>query len=125
MPAMDTPYVYYEVKDNILIATYKKGNRINLDIAKKIVEDRLKFTGNKSMAVLVYNHGVLSMDKEARDYLSSAAGSQGLKAGAIILDSAFTSMLGNFFLSVSKPVIPAKLFTNVSQAIKWLQKFIY
>ena len=125
MPALDTPYVYYEVKDGILIATYKKGNKINLDIAKKIVEDRLKFTGNKSMAVLVHNHGVLSMDKEARDYLSSAAGSQGLKAGAIILDSEFTSMLGNFILSVSKPVIPAKLFTNVSQAMKWLQKYIY
>jgi hypothetical protein len=125
MPALDTPYVHYEVKDNILIATYKKGNRINLDIAKKIVEDRLKFTGNRSMAVLVYNHGVISMDKEARDYLTSAAGSEGLKAGAIILDSEFTSMLGNFILSVSKPVIPAKLFTNVTQAMKWLQKYIY
>ena len=125
MPALDTPYVHYEVKDNILIATYKKGNRINLDIAKKIVEDRLKFTGNKSMAVLVFNHGVISMDKEARDYLTSAAGSEGLKAGAIILDSEFTSMLGNFILSVSKPVIPAKLFTNVTQAMKWLQKYIY
>src|SRR5687767_14044308 len=125
MPALDTPYVYYEVKDGILIATYKKGNKINLDIAKKIVEDRLKFTGNNSMAVLVHNHGVLSMDNEARDYLSSAARSKGLKAVAIILDSEFTSMLGNFILSVSRPVIPAKLFPNVSQAMNWLQKYIY
>jgi hypothetical protein len=125
MTALDTPYVYYEVKDNILIATFKKGSRINLEIAKKIVQDRLKFTGNKAMVALVFNHGVISMDKEARDFFSSPAGNEGLKAGAIILDSEFTSILGNFFLSVNKPNIPAKMFTNVSQAVKWLQKFIY
>ena len=121
---MDTPYVHYEVRDNILIATYKKGIRVNLEIAKKIVQDRLTFTGNKPMVALIYNQGVISMDKEARDYLSSSAGIEGLKAGAIILDSTFTSILGNFILSVSKPKIPAKMFKNVSQAIKWLEKYI-
>src|SRR3954471_18181694 len=120
MTELDTPYVNYEIKDDILIARYKKGIRINIDIARKIVQDRLTFTGNKSMVAPVYNQGVIGMDKEARDYLSSPEANKGLKAGAIILDSEFTSILGNFFLSVNKPNIPAKVFTNVDQAIKWL-----
>jgi hypothetical protein len=64
------------------------------------------------------------MDKEARDYLSSDSANEGLIAGAIIMDSVFTSILGNFFLSVNKPNIPARMFTDKDQAIKWLRKFI-
>jgi hypothetical protein len=123
MAKIDTPYILYEIRDNILIATYKKGLKINLDTARKIVADRRAVMGNKSMPVMVLNQGVISMDKEARDYLSSEDANRGLKAGAIISDSVFTSILSNFFLSVSKPKIPAKLFTSQDQAMKWLQKF--
>jgi hypothetical protein len=123
MAKLDTPYVLYEIKDNILVATYKKGVKVNLEIARKIVSDRRQFLGNKSVPVMVINQGVLSMDKEARDYLSSAEANVGLKAGAIIMDSVFTSILSNFFLSVSKPNIPARMFTNQEQAMKWLRKF--
>ena len=123
MAKIDTPYVLYEIRDNILIATYKKGVKIDLDIARKIVSDRRAVMGNKSMPVMVLNQGVISMDKEARDYLSSPDANRGLIAGAIISDSVFTSILSNFFLSVSKPKIPAKLFTSQDQAMKWLQKF--
>ena len=123
MAKLDTPYVLYEIKDNILVATYKKGVKVNLEIARKVVSDRRQFLGNKSVPVMVINQGVLSMDKEARDYLSSAEANVGLKAGAIIMDSVFTSILSNFFLSVSKPNIPARMFTNQEQAMKWLRKF--
>src|SRR6187455_665021 len=101
MAKIDTPYVLYEIRDNILIATYKKDVKIDLDIARKIVSDRRAVMGNKSMPVMVLNQGVISMDKEARDYLSSPDANRGLIAGAIISDSVFTSILSNFFLSVS------------------------
>jgi hypothetical protein len=123
MEVLDTPYVHYEVKDDILFATYKKGVRIDLDIARRVVEDRLNLTGRKGMVALVFNHGVMGMDKEARDFLSSPSGNEGLKAGAIIANNEFTSLLGNFFLSVNRPNIPARMFTNVSQARKWLEKY--
>jgi len=124
MQELDTPYVHYQIRNKVLIATFKKGMKIDLEAAKHIVQDRLAFTGNKMMVALVYNQGVQGMDKEARDFLSSPQGNKGLKAGAIVMDSAFTSILGNFFLSVNKPNIPARLFTNEEQAMKWLQKYI-
>lgn len=119
----DEKYVQLEMEGAILIGTYKKGLRITLPIAKSIVESRLKFTNNKDMPALVYNQGVVSMDKLARDYLSSAEGVKGIKAGAIILDSPFTSLLSNFFIKVNKPKIPAKTFTSKEAALKWLAQF--
>lgn len=120
----DTPYVYYELDDQVLFATYKKGLRINGAIARQIVQDRLAFTGNKPVVALVYNLGVISMDKEARDFLSSPSGNKGLIAGAIVLDSVFSITLSNFFLSVNRPNIPSKIFRDTKDALKWLQQFL-
>ncbi len=119
----DTPYVRLEIKDNILYGTYKKGLKINLDIAKSIVATRLEFTQGKDMLAVIYNQGVISMDKAARDFLASADGTRGLRAAAMMLDSAFSSFLGNFYLSVNKPPMPVRIFTNTDAAVKWLRRY--
>ena len=119
----DTPYVHYKLQDDLLIATYKKGVKLSLDMAKEIVKARLEFTNHKPSLVLIYNQGVVSMDKKARDYLSSNEGISGIIAAAIVLDSPFGSFLGNFFLSVTKPKIPARIFSKKEEALKWIQKY--
>jgi|SRR5687768_14926381 len=120
---LDTLYVHYELQDDLLIGTYKKGLKISLEMAKEIVKTRLEFTGHKPVVALVYNQGVVSMDKDARDFLASEEGVRGFIAGAIVLDSPVGSFLGNFYLSVSKPKIPARIFSNKEAALKWLQQF--
>ncbi len=119
----DTPYVSLEIKDNILFGIYKKGLKIDIDIAKAIVDARLAYSGGKDYPVLIYNQGVISMDKKARDFLASKEGTKGIKAAAMMLDSAFSSFLGNFYLSVNKPPMPVRIFTSTKAAINWLQKF--
>ena len=120
---LDTPYVYIELEDDLMIGTYKKNLKINLDMAKEIVKTRLEFANHKPVVTLIYNQGVISMDKKARDYLSSNEGIQGIIAAAIVLDSPFGSFLGNFFLSVTKPKIPARIFSKKEEALKWLARF--
>ena len=119
---LDTPYVHYELRDDLLIGTYKKGLKINLEIAKEVVRTRLEFIDFKPKLTLALNQGVISMTKEARDYLADE-GIRGVLAGAIVLDSPVGSFLGNFYLLVSKPKVPARIFTKKEDAIKWLSKF--
>jgi hypothetical protein len=120
----DTPHVLLEMKDGILFGTYKKGLKMNLEVAKDIVKARLEFTGGKNVPAIIYNQGVVSMDKPARDFLASPDGTKGLKAAAMMLDSAFSSFLGNFYLSVNKPPMPVRIFTNTKAALGWIQKFV-
>lgn len=120
---LDTPYVHFELRDDLLIGTFKKGLKINLEIAKEIVKAWQDFTEHKPVRQLIYNQGVVSMDKKARDYLSSEEAVGKIIAGAIVLDSPFGSFLGNFYLSVSKPKMPARIFSNTESALKWLDKF--
>ena len=123
--SFETEYYRLLVKDGILFVTYI-GGPITIKIAKDLVKDRLKLVDSKDMPVIVNVIDVNSIDRDARDYLSSEAGLQGLKAGAIVTDySVFTRHLANFFMriSFSKSKMPAKVFSEEKEAIAWLKQF--
>jgi len=116
-------HVDLEMAGGILIAKYKSGPKIDLQAAKQILQERINFTEEKSIPVLVIDSGLVSMDKQARDFLSSEEGIKGIKASAIISNSKVNSMLVNFVLLISRPNLPVKMFTNYNDAMAWLDTF--
>ena len=121
---LESPYVHLSVRNKILVGTYRSGIHISLETARSIVATRKLFTGNLPMPSLIKSQGVISMDKAAREYLASPEATEGLTASAILVHSAFSSFLGNFFLSVNKTSMPVKLFTDEAKAERWLRRFI-
>jgi hypothetical protein len=119
---LDTSLAFFEIKDGILYATYKQGITVNLDGAKEVVKNRLLFTENIPYPVIVMDKGVKSISKEARDYLAKD-GAVGLIAGALVLKSVYSTFLGNFFIKLTKPPFPSKMFTDINAALEWLEQF--
>lgn len=120
---LDTPFVHLELKDGIVIGHYKSDQRITLEIAREVVKMRYEFYNKKSYPVLVYDNGVKSIDKAARDFFASKEGNIGVTAGAVVVKSSFTMMMVNFIFQISRPVIPCKIFTDEEKAIVWLNKY--
>jgi hypothetical protein len=120
---LDTPYAYFEIEDDILCVTYKHGLSITLDIAKEIVRSRMEFVNNKVYLLLILDNGVKSIDKAARDFLSSERGISHIVAAALVLRSNYSSFLGNFFLKITRPALPVKSFTEKKKALEWLGQF--
>jgi hypothetical protein len=115
-------YVSFEIKNDILYVIYLPGAFITIDIAKDIVKQRIEYTGGDPYAMLITGEGLRAINKEARDYLS-ADGTIGVIAGALLVNSVYTEFFGNFFLRITKPEIPAKLFTDKNKALEWLEQF--
>lgn len=120
----NTIFARFLIEDNVLVVNYKEGLHITYEIAEQIVRDRLTFTKGKKMPVIINSHGVISIDKPAREFLASENGTVGLSATAIIVDSDYTRLLGNFFLFVNKAKIPVRIFSDIPRSVKWLQKYI-
>jgi len=120
----DITFARLLVKDKILEVTYKEGLHITYEIAEKIVRDRLSFTKGKKMAVIIKSQGVISIDKPAREYFASEKGIRDLSATAIIVNSDYSRLLGNFFVFVNKTKMPVKIFSDTQKAVKWLQQYI-
>jgi hypothetical protein len=120
----ETPYIHFEIEGGILIGTYKPNILITLKYAKEIVAARIAFMNGAKMPILILNQGIIKMDKDARDYLASAGGIEGLKCAAILINSNFISLTVNFFLKVTKPKLVVKTFTDKQEALSWLKGFV-
>ena len=75
----DSDYVHYKIQNGILYAKFKnlKG-KITLLIAKEIVRVRLELIGEESYPTLVDMLGVTQLDREAREYFSTAEAKKGI-----------------------------------------------
>ena len=121
----ESDYIRLELlPDGILVAFYKKHKVVTLEMAKEIVGTRLNFVGRVPRPVLIYNLGVLQMDKPARKYVSSGDGIAGIKAAAIIADKLSTYIIMGFIMSVERPPMPTRIFTRRSKAVAWLTTFL-
>jgi hypothetical protein len=96
---------------------------MDLTIARLCVEERLRFCEGESFPCLINMRGLKSVTKEAREYLANE-GTLLVKAGALVINSLLTEMIGNIFLSVNKPKVPTRLFLDEAAAISWLKQFM-
>lgn len=106
--------------DGILYAKYNDC-KIDINAAKKLVSERKKITQGISYPTLITSCERLELTKEARVFLSSKEGTEGLKLIALVHEnSKITIMLINFMLKMHPPHIPIKSFENKEKALHWI-----
>lgn len=120
---LENNVVRIELVDGIILANWKHSF-VDLPLAQEAVKCRLDCTYNISYPLLSNITSVKSSTKEARDFLASEKGCEGIIAAAILIGSPIGSMIGNFFMRVSKPLRPTKIFTDEAEAKKWLAQFV-
>jgi hypothetical protein len=62
--------------------------------------------------------------RECRAYFASDEAAKIQSAGALLISSPLSRLIGNFFIGLNKPKFPTTLFTNEYEAIKWLKTFL-
>jgi hypothetical protein len=123
-PVFENAYMTMEIRDGILHTRYKKGIRITRDVAECCVAEKIKFLQGHHYPTIVYDDGILSIDKASRDYFASDKGVQGLTASAFIRKSVFSKILIDFFLRISSPKIRSRAFTSTEEAIAWIRSLV-
>lgn len=78
----------------------------------------------KKYPLLIDSRQIKSISKEARDHFSIQNRETGITSFAVLIDSPLSRIIGNFFMGLNKPSVPAKLFTNEEEAIAWLKQFL-
>ena len=111
------------IKDGIVFSEYAPNLNITLEMAIIAVKERVKLMDGTSRPIYADVRNALSIDKEARDYLSSKEGTHLLSAGAFLVSSQVEKFMGTFFIKINRPLIPTKLFTSYDEAVKWLNTF--
>jgi hypothetical protein len=100
------------ISDEILFAEFKPRLVMNIEIAKQMVNDRLKFSNGTSYPMFLDARNFVSMDRATMKYYKTKEVVQYVSAAAFLTGGALSSFAGNIFLALEKPLVPTQLFTD-------------
>lgn len=123
---MSASYESYEnqnakfwIENGILFFEYKPNTAIDLQVAIKVVADRIAFQNERILPVFCDTRGIASIDKAARDYLAKS-GSLLAKAVALLGAENVSMTMSTFYLEINKPSVPTRVFTIEQEALDYL-----
>lgn len=119
-----TSYYTWMGEDGIARTKVKPNAEVTLEQAREnsIAVNALS-KGGRTFPLLVDSRAIKSISKEARDFFSMNNRESNVVAFAIIIDSPLSKIIGNFFMGLNKPRVPARLFTRETEALEWLKEF--
>ncbi len=119
----ENEFVKYHFTNGVLHIVYKNDVSIDLNAGMQIVEDRLKMHQDRFLPVLCDIRGIKEVNKSARDYLAFE-GSVLIKAVAFIVENPVSQMLSKYYIKTCKPPVPNQSFTNIDDALNFLNNFL-
>lgn len=108
---------------NIIKVVFRDEHDFSLSDAKELLEDLKIICNEKSYPILKIPGKYSSIDNDARKFISSAEGMQFSSAEALVTNYLPHRIIGNFYMSVNKPVKPTSFFDTEEKAVEWLKQF--
>lgn len=114
----------YSPEKNILIYRVRQDITIDVVEIKEMIEYVKEFMGDKKhMALIDFGASVGSTTEGRKVYAESDYLLDNRIADAFLVRSLSMRLIANFFIRVTKPKIPTRLFTSEVEAFKWLEGF--
>ncbi len=111
------------IENGILFFEYKPNTAVDLEVAMRVVADRIAFQNERPLPILCDTRGIVSIDKAARDYLAKS-GSLLAKVVALIGSENVSITMSTYYLQISRPSVPTRVFNVEQEALDYLKDFI-
>lgn len=114
----------YSPEKNILIYRIKQDITVDVAEIKEMVGYVKEFMGEtKHMAIVDFGVSLGSTPECRKVYAEFDYILNYRIADAFLVRSLSVRLIANFFIRVTKPKIPTRLFTSEAEAFKWLESF--
>jgi len=110
-------------EDGIFISTFTPNMVVTLEMAKKLVESRLKISNGVARPGLSDIRNLKRLDNQAREYLETEKAHELVTAAALVTRTPVQNLIANFYLKFRKAHCPARLFTDKKKALRWLSLY--
>lgn len=110
------------LEPNLLENKIRDGFTLNAEDVQELKKANIELTNDGHYAILVIFGHLTEVTKEARELIASKEFQRNTIAKALLVDNIGHRLVGNFYLSVNRPHIKTRLFTDRDLAIKWLKE---
>ena len=112
-------YTKYWMEDGIMHSIFLHAIHLDLDLCIELINFRHTFSKGEKQYWLYDLNKMQTMTKDAKDY-ASKYGDNYLHAAAIIVHSHLQKFIINTFITVKKPNVKTRIFTDKVKAKNWL-----
>ena len=120
---IDNAYTKMWIENGIMHSIFKPNLVMNVGVAKILVQDLLKISGDRNWLLFFDITNLVSVDLESIQYLSTTEALCNITAGAIFTTAPIARFAGKLFVDLNRPKPPAQLFSNKTEAIAWLEQY--
>ena len=107
--------------DGTVIFRFHERSRLDAVNTAELIRAHVAAAAGAKRPVLVDLRGLAWADREARAMGAGKEPTSATSCMALLVGNPVTRFLGNFFLSVTRPVFPTRIFTNEDEARAWLR----
>jgi hypothetical protein len=111
-------------EDGIVRVIHVPDAEVELADAEETMAAYLKIYEGKKRPLFVDTKTMKNLAREARHYYASEEAARVASAVAIIISTPLSRVLGNFYLGLSNPHLPTRLFTEEDEALDWLKGYL-
>ena len=116
--------LHYKARiENDIIYVVYTTDLLTIEVAKQVIETRLLLCKGLAYPVLTDIRSIKTDNPAARKLLASERAIELVTAGALLVKNQFHKIIGNIFLLVDKPAVPARVFTDEHEALLWLNRY--
>lgn len=114
---------YYAIEPDIMLIVPRKDMVDTPQLARASADFQSAYARQvgKKCATIVIMSNVLAQDAETRRVYGELAESGLFFGAALVVDNPLSRALGSFFIGLSKPRIPTKLFDSLEKSLEWLR----
>ena len=111
-------------EDGIVRIIWVPGAEVALADAEESMAAWVKVSLGKRRPMVVDTSQMKSLAREARHLYASERAAKIACAVGIIVGTPVSRVLGNFYLGLSNPHLPTRLFASEDEALQWLKGYI-
>lgn len=111
-------------EDGIVRIMWIPGSDVTLEDAEESMTAYLRINQGKRRPLFVDTSQMKSLAREARHLYASEEAARVASAVGLIVGTPVSRVLGNFYLGLSNPHLPTRLFAVESEALDWLKGYI-
>jgi len=108
--------------DGTVVVRFRHGMRLNATLTHEVVRAQVAAAKGQKRPTLVDLRGLVSADRVSRELGAGPDIAAATSRMALLVGNPVTRMLGNFFLHVTGPSFPVRIFGDEGQARAWLKE---
>ena len=111
-------------EDGVIRHVIRAGTELELTAARENLQIVIELVAGAKKPMVADLSQLASASREVRELYAGSEAADVVRCVAIVLGSPVSCIIGNFYMAISRPIYPTRLFTKHEAAVGWAREHL-